>query len=125
MFRRVHVIIAMMHTSDPEVLRCFDTNDPERKHSTISQKQALLLMMHYLKYVIHSTRDSKFGMLTYDQDVRWYMEHDVALARGVPQVAAKASRYQMHIVAKNFICSETEAFPDPVPVSPLHANLRS
>ena len=125
MFRRVHAIIGMMHTSDPEVLRCFDTNDPERKQSAISQKHALLLMLHYLKNVIHSTRDSKFGMLTYDQDVRWYMERDVSLARGVPQVAAKASRYQMHIVAKNFICSETEAFPDPVPVSPLHANLRS
>ncbi len=31
----------------------------------------------------------------------------------------RASRYQMHIVAKNFICSETETFPDPVPESPL------
>ncbi|MBV5276319.1 hypothetical protein JZU56_00280, partial [bacterium] len=64
MFRRVHAIIAMMQTSDPEVLTCFDTNDPERKYSAISQKQALLLMLHYLKYVIHSTKDSKFGMLT-------------------------------------------------------------
>ena len=31
----------------------------------------------------------------------------------------------MHIVAKNFICSETETFPDPVPESPLQVNLRS
>ncbi|MBV5276318.1 hypothetical protein JZU56_00275 [bacterium] len=53
------------------------------------------------------------------------MQRDLALARDVAQLSAKASRYQMHIVAKNFICSETEIFPDPVPVSPLQASLRN
>jgi len=122
MYRRAHTV---MHTpaADAEVLTCFDTNEP--KYKAISQKQALLLMLHYLKYVIHSTRDSKFGMLTYEQDVRLFMQRDVPLARGVAQGAAKASRYEMHIVAKNFICSETEVFPDPVPASPLQSTLRN
>jgi hypothetical protein len=88
MYRRVHSIMGTK-TSDPEVITCFDTN--EKRYSAISQKQALLLMLHYLKYVIHSTRDSKFGMLTYEQDVRVFMQRDVPLARGVAQVAAKAS----------------------------------
>jgi hypothetical protein len=82
-------------------------------------------MMHYLKFVIQSTRDSKFGMLTYDEEVRLYMQRDAALAREVADISAKASRYQMHIVAKNFICSETETFPDPVPESPLQTRLRN
>ncbi len=77
------------------------------------------MILHYLKYVIHSTKDSKFGMLTYDEDVRWYMQRDVPLTHEVADITAKASWYQMHIVAKNFICSETETFPDPVPESPL------
>jgi hypothetical protein len=124
MYNRIFSIINTK-TSDPEILKCFDTNEPQDKYSAISQKQALLLMMHYLKYVIHSTKDSKFGMLTYDEDVRWYMQRDVALTREVADITAKASRYQMHIVAKNFICSETETFPDPVPESPLQANLRN
>jgi hypothetical protein len=124
MYNRIHSIISS-RTSDPEIIECYHTNDPENKYSAISQKQALLLMLHYLKYVIHSTKDSKFGMLTYDEDVRWYMQRDVALAREVADITAKASRYQMHIVAKNFICSETETFPDPVPESPLQTNLRN
>ena len=124
MYNRIHAIIHTK-TYDPEVLDCFDTNEPDDKYSAISQKKALLLMMHYLKYVIHSTKSSKFGMLAYDEDMRLYMQRDVALVRGVPQIAAKASRYEMHIVSKNFICSETEMFPDPVPVSPLQASLRN
>jgi hypothetical protein len=124
MYNRIHSIIST-RTSDPEIIECYNTNDPQDKYSAISQKQALLLMLHYLKYVIHSTKDSKFGMLTYDEDVRWYMQRDVALTREVADITAKASRYQMHIVAKNFICSETETFPDPVPESPLQTNLRN
>jgi hypothetical protein len=116
MYRRIFSII---RTSDPEIVDCYNTNDPQDKYAAISQKQALLLVLHYLKYVIHSTKDSKFGMLTYDEDVRWYMQRDVALTREVADITAKASRYQMHIVTKNFICSETETFPDPVPESPL------
>jgi hypothetical protein len=124
MYNRIFSIINTK-TSDPEILKCYDTNEAQDKYSAISQRKALLLMMHYLKYVIHSTKDSKFGMLTYDEDVRWYMQRDVALTREVADITAKASRYQMHIVAKNFICSETKAFPDPVPESPLQANLRN
>ena len=122
MYRRIFSII---RTSDPEILDCYNTNDPQDKYAAISQKKALLLMLHYLKYVIHSTKDSKFGMLTYDEEVRLYMQRDAALTREVADIAAKASRYQMHIVAKNFICSETETFPDPVPESPLQMNLRN
>jgi hypothetical protein len=48
--------------------------------------------LHYLKYVIQSTKDSKFGMLTYDEEVRSYMQRDVALAREVADLTAKASR---------------------------------
>jgi hypothetical protein len=123
MYRRIRSIIHT--TSDPEVVTCYDTDEPLDRYSAISQKQVLLLLLHYLKYVIHSTKDSKFGMLTYDEEVRWYMQRDVALAREVADFAAKASRYQTHIVAKNFICSETETFPDPVPQSPLQTNLRN
>jgi hypothetical protein len=123
MFRRIHSILHTK-TGDPETIDCFDTNDPDDKYAAISQKQALLLMLHYLKYVIHSTKDSKFGMLTYDQDVRLYMERDAALTREVAEFAAKASTYQMHIVAKNFICSETDNFQDPS-VSPLQSSLRT
>jgi hypothetical protein len=124
MYKRIRSII---HTrsADPEVDDCFDTDEPLDKYSAMSQKQALLLILHYLKYVIHSTKDSKFGMLTYDEEVRAYMQRDVALTREVADITAKASRYQMHIVAKNFICSETETFPDPVPESPLQINLRN
>jgi hypothetical protein len=66
MYNRIHSIIST-RTSDPEIIECYNTNDPQDKYSAISQKQALLLMLHYLKYVIHSTKDSKFGMLTYDE----------------------------------------------------------
>ena len=124
MYNRIFSIINTK-TYDPEILQCFDTNEPQDKYAAISQKKALLLMLHYLKYVIHSTKDSKFGMLTYDEDVRSYMQRDIALAREVAQSAAKASRYQMHLVAKNFICSETKAFPDPVPESPLQGTLKN
>jgi len=124
MYKRIYSIIHTRST-DAETLDCFDTNHPEDKYAAISQKHALILMMYYLKYVIHSTRDSKFGMLTYDQDVRLYMQRDLALTRNVPEISAKASRYQMHIVAKNFICSENEQFPDPVPISPLQSSLRT
>ena len=117
MYKRIRAIIHK--TSDPEIVQCFDTDEPGDRYSAISQKQTLLLMMHYLKYVIHNTKDSKFGMLTYDEDVRLYIQQDVALTREVADITAKASRYQMHIVAKNFICSETDRFPDPVPESPL------
>jgi len=123
MYNRIRSIIHT--TSDPEVVTCYDTDEPLDRYSAISQKQALLLVLHYLKYVIHSTKDSKFGMLTYDAEVRSYMQRDVALTREVADITAKASRYQMHIVAKNFICSETETFPDPVPESPLQTNLRN
>jgi len=123
MHRRIHSILHT-RTADPETLDCFDTNEPEDKYSAISQKHALLLMLHYLKFVIHSTKDSKFGMLTYDEDVRWYMQRDVALIRDVADHAAKASMYQMHIVSKNFICSETNYFQDPVE-SPLQLSLRN
>ena len=124
MHRRIRSILHMT-TDDPETINCFDTNDPDDKYAAISQKHALLLLLHYLKYVIHSTRDSKFGMLTYDEDVRSFMQRDLALAREVADITARASRYQMHIVAKNFICSETETFPDPVPQSQLQTNLRN
>jgi hypothetical protein len=123
MHRRIRSILHTK-TSDPETIDCFDTNEPDDKYAAISQKHALLLMMHYLKYVIHSTKDSKFGMLTYDQDVRLFMQRDAALAREVADHAAKASMYQMHIVSKNFICSETDNFQEPMP-SPLQLSLRS
>ena len=121
MYKRVHSLVHVA-TQDPEMITCFDTND--KTYKAISQKQALLLMLHYLKYVIHSTKDSKFGMLTYDEDVRLYMQRDAALTRAVADISAEASRYQMHIVAKNFICSETEHFQEP-DVTPLQSSLRN
>lgn len=125
MYRRIHSIM-LTKTMDPEITKCFDTNEPSEpsKYKSISQKHALLLMLHYLKYVIHSTKDSKFGMLTYDEDVRSYMQRDVQLTKDFPDIAARASRYQMHIVSKNFICSETDNFQEP-DVSPLQLSLRN
>lgn len=123
MYRRIHSILHTK-TFDPETIDCFDTNEPEDKYASISQKHALLLMLHYFKYVIHSTKDSKFGMLTYDEDVRSYMQRDAQLTKDVADITAKASRYQMHIVAKNFICSETDNFQEP-DVSPLQLSLRN